>query len=853
VEAAPSADRTNPDYQEVWPPPQQNPRAFDITVPTSEPHWVVFYESADGVTKGDIITSYLQQSQDPDIIFDTIDDLKHFSAPPLQYATVLGYYTKGDGGGGNFMWDAASTLPDNGGTIIQPTGVTTGRWIRIMEECCISIKIFGAKGDGLTEDTPFIQAALDAVAAMGGGAIKFPKGQYLVTPTDSLFNMITIGANTAISLDTGAVIQVGATNRELYRIFYINGVTNVKINGGVMIGDRENHTGTTGESGLLVAITNSKDVSVSDMILYNSWGDGLYVGGGSGQESERITLSNLNIHNNRRNGISIVACKVANLDNINSYLQNGTNPESGIDLEPNPDCVVEDINISNINTYNNNGPGFVSSATRVTLSNLHAYNNGTRGVWIASEGGHLLNNLFCYNNTEAGIYLGFSSKVYINNAACNNNSLQGISIINCIEDIYVIACMLYSNTMQGLLISGATMTKWGISNSVISNNTTNGIDMSVDYGKVDNNMIFGNSRGISATGKYVEISGNKIYANQREGIFTLCTQSKISDNHVFANSQMTDNGYANIVLSTGATGNLLNGNRVKVGELASKPKYGIQIVDAASTNSVYDNDIIGSGLTADIIDASPTTIRYVSIPGISVVLTAGNSAPDQNVTVRSVITTEFLDTRGTSGNWVLFKTPSGVNRWLLSKVDGESTGNLGANLQLNSRADDGSALAQVMKFYRSTGNIRMGTTGADPGNKLAVEGSVSVTEQYKMPNGVSIIQSASTVPFEGNITAAVGSLGLLSGDNTHPIVRLFIKATGTGNTGWQPVYEATVIVSAPVASTDITIAYMDANYPSLGIGKVVYFSNLSDDPANAMLVTKLAASSYCSSLQVKLT
>ena len=56
---------------------------------------------------------------------------------------VLGYYAKGDGGGGLFYWDAASTEADNGGTIIQATAITAGRWKRVFSGS-IFMKWFGA-------------------------------------------------------------------------------------------------------------------------------------------------------------------------------------------------------------------------------------------------------------------------------------------------------------------------------------------------------------------------------------------------------------------------------------------------------------------------------------------------------------------------------------------------------------------------------------------------------------------------------------------------------------------------------------------------------------------------------------
>lgn len=44
---------------------------------------------------------------------------------------LLGFSTPGDGGAGTFYWNATSTAPDDGGeTIIRPTGVTLGAWVR---------------------------------------------------------------------------------------------------------------------------------------------------------------------------------------------------------------------------------------------------------------------------------------------------------------------------------------------------------------------------------------------------------------------------------------------------------------------------------------------------------------------------------------------------------------------------------------------------------------------------------------------------------------------------------------------------------------------------------------------------
>lgn len=48
----------------------------------------------------------------------------------------------------------------------------------------VSVKDFGATGDGVTDDTAAIQAAIDALGS-GGGTLRFPRGRYLVTDHDA--------------------------------------------------------------------------------------------------------------------------------------------------------------------------------------------------------------------------------------------------------------------------------------------------------------------------------------------------------------------------------------------------------------------------------------------------------------------------------------------------------------------------------------------------------------------------------------------------------------------------------------------------------------------------------------------
>jgi len=116
-------------------------------------------------------------------LFSSVEDMKK-TLPPVPHAVVMlaGYRSPRDGGGGTFYWDASEALPEDGGTIFAPAGAKAGRYVRVRENHRIHVKWFGAAGDGKTDDTAAIQAAIDALPASGGEVI-LPGGHYAISKT----------------------------------------------------------------------------------------------------------------------------------------------------------------------------------------------------------------------------------------------------------------------------------------------------------------------------------------------------------------------------------------------------------------------------------------------------------------------------------------------------------------------------------------------------------------------------------------------------------------------------------------------------------------------------------------------
>lgn len=109
--------------------------------------------------------------------------LRALMAVSAPVSIVEGYYTPADGGGGIYSYAAGdNTSTDNGGTIIVDSA--GNRWYLETLGQPISVKQFGAKGDGTTNDSAAIQAALNAVGAVGGGIVYVP-------PTGSPYLLLT--------------------------------------------------------------------------------------------------------------------------------------------------------------------------------------------------------------------------------------------------------------------------------------------------------------------------------------------------------------------------------------------------------------------------------------------------------------------------------------------------------------------------------------------------------------------------------------------------------------------------------------------------------------------------------------
>ncbi|TNJ64921.1 hypothetical protein FE784_17990 [Paenibacillus hemerocallicola] len=341
----------------------------------------LFYKASVGMTSGAgqsvLHATYGGGFASKLCVSTTVSELRAETSPEEGVA----YYVTDPGKEGFFVYDPSDlSSPDNTGTVLVST--SGARFKRIVEQSFVNVKWFGAAGDGVTDDT----AAINAAVGDGNVTVYIPEGTYMIRADATSVGQLNAGIqakdNTTIVISPSAILKALPSTTPRYTIINIFGKTNVTIEGGgKILGERNEHTGTTGQWGYGIAIGGSDRVLVRDLYIADCWGDASVVGYYMTQSNaaRNITFQNVYCDNNRRQGISVTCAENVRIESSTFVNTHGHDPQFGIDLEPDPGSYVRYVTVTNCLFENNTGGSFTMNGTLGTVEYVEFIGNTLNG------------------------------------------------------------------------------------------------------------------------------------------------------------------------------------------------------------------------------------------------------------------------------------------------------------------------------------------------------------------------------------------------------------------------------------------------------------------------------------------
>jgi len=272
----------------------------------------------------------------------------------------------------------------------------------------VNVRDRGAQGDGRHDDTEAIQSAIDSLPE-GGGTVHLPDGRYLVDPLQSL----RLRSNMHLSLASNAKLEAKPNAADRAYMLLLHRVENVEISGGLLLGERSTHLGTTGEWGHGIQLRGASRVTIRNTRISECWGDGICIGDariGRGKSavqfpSTDVLISHVSCIENRRQGLSIGHSRNVRVLDSEFTGTHGTPPAYGIDIEPDQGDDVRGVRIERCVIRGNQGGGiqvYKRSADVSILDNAIERNLGYGILVIGGTGGRIERNKVM-DNALAGV------------------------------------------------------------------------------------------------------------------------------------------------------------------------------------------------------------------------------------------------------------------------------------------------------------------------------------------------------------------------------------------------------------------------------------------------------------------
>ena len=466
-----------------------------------------------------------------------------------------------------------------------------------------NVQDFGAKADGITDDTAAIQRAIDAAATAGGGQVYMPTGTYIVSggeePSDGCLmlksNVYLYGDGmgaTTVKVADGTDTKITGVIRSAYgEETHDFGVSNLTIDG-----NRDSTTGKIdgwfngyipGEAGYDSNVTLDS-VEIKDCSGY---------GFDPHEQTVNMVIKNSVSHGNGLDGFVADFLSNSTFENNVAY----DNDRHGFNVVTS----THDFTMTNNVAYDNGGNGIVvqrgsediPSPRNITITGGEVYGNGAEGVLIKMSSEVTVSGVDIHDNASAGIRIYGSNHVEIIDNTLNNNSLANPVpeiIIQSYNDTLGVSGKYFNgsdNTIQGNIIIGSNLSTYGVAERNEDGTDRNAIiGNTISHTSKGATLIYGDGSYVSATVPMITVQGTA-------GNDTLLGSVA---------SEIFYGGAGNDTINGGAGGDILVGgagiDKLTGGTGADTFRFAAQSDSYRNATASFDDIITDFDVTQDKID-----------------------------------------------------------------------------------------------------------------------------------------------------------------------------------------------------------------------------------------------------------
>lgn len=310
---------------------------------------------------------------------------------------------------------------------------------------------FGAKGDGRTLDTEYIQAAIDRCNEAGGGKVYLQQGCFLITH-------ITMKSNVTLEIEAGAVLKSAAISGHKRMVVAENAKCITLCGRGTIDGNSDyvfsktgpfNGTPSGEDRPGLISLVSCENVIVRDLTLHNSASwistftqcinvliDGITIDSRENKDIEKERYADSPGRNS--DGIDIVDSEKVRISNC--YIYCG---DDGIVFKSHsPGKACRDIVVTNCVVSTNasgikTGTESAGAFEDITIQNCTIHDTRNEAIALLTTDGArleriIVSNITCRNIKGAAIALrlGSRNKLYGESTILNKPVLKDIMIEN---------------------------------------------------------------------------------------------------------------------------------------------------------------------------------------------------------------------------------------------------------------------------------------------------------------------------------------------------------------------------------------------------------------------------------------